>query len=396
MEKLSTPERPRRDSQLRTPPSPLSSIWQTDWTFGLDGLSVQERGLPTPADSIWHTPTRSAPLGEASPSYRSMGYAYGERVDSFRSAQSLSLGSLPSLERQDRMEPPRYLPPSPPALSPSLHSRTLSYPAMTSPPALQRSNSSRSSNSDHSNLLERLLEKGLTPQQIEGALERLMVDMAPAHTVARSPPRLDRRPSQPLSPRSPILDEYRSKSRKIELLDVVGHVVEFSTDQHGSRFIQQKIESATPQEKQFIFEEASRHTLALTKDVFGNYVVQKLIELSSPAQRRVMVADLRGHVVELSLQMYGCRVVQKAIEFGAPEDQAWLIAELAGHVLLCVRDQNANHVIQKAIEHASPLDVQFVVDGFQGHIKELATHPYGCRVLQRVFEFCPSYQSVCC
>ena len=40
----------------------------------------------------------------------------------------------------------------------------------------------------------------------------------------------------------------------LQLRDIANHVVEFSQDQHGSRFIQQKLERASPQEKQLIFQ----------------------------------------------------------------------------------------------------------------------------------------------
>jgi hypothetical protein len=32
---------------------------------------------------------------------------------------------------------------------------------------------------------------------------------------------------------------------------------------------------------------------------------------------------------------------------------------------------------------------QSIVDSFTGHVEELALHPYGCRVLQKVFECLP-------
>jgi hypothetical protein len=55
--------------------------------------------------------------------------------------------------------------------------------------------------------------------------------------------------------------------------DVLGNVVEFSGDQHGSRFIQQKLENATNEEKQIVFDEiVPANTLQLIQDVFGNYV----------------------------------------------------------------------------------------------------------------------------
>lgn len=49
-----------------------------------------------------------------------------------------------------------------------------------------------------------------------------------------------------------------------------------SADQHGSRFIQQKLESCSAEEKASVFEEVLPHAATLMTDVFGNYVIQKV------------------------------------------------------------------------------------------------------------------------
>ena len=54
--------------------------------------------------------------------------------------------------------------------------------------------------------------------------------------------------------------------------------MEFAGDQHGSRFIQQKLETASLEEKQIVFEELLPNALQLMTDVFGNYVIQKFFE----------------------------------------------------------------------------------------------------------------------
>ena len=97
---------------------------------------------------------------------------------------------------------------------------------------------------------------------------------------------------QQISLRSPLLEDFRTnKTRRWELRvslsfplheqlrlliylqDVMGHVVEFSGDQHGSRFIQQKLETASSDEKQKVFDEiVPANILQLIQDVFGNYV----------------------------------------------------------------------------------------------------------------------------
>ncbi|PJF19779.1 hypothetical protein PSACC_00445 [Paramicrosporidium saccamoebae] len=191
-----------------------------------------------------------------------------------------------------------------------------------------------------------------------------------------------------------LLEEFRAnRLRKLELQDIIGHVVDFSSDQHGSRFIQQKLETANNAERNIVFVEIMPQALQLMTDVFGNYVIQKFFEYGALDQKIGLSKTLQGHVLSLSLQMYGCRVIQKALEHLPAEYQGKIVAELDGHVLRCVKDQNGNHVIQKCIE-CVPSDVApFVIQSFKGQIFTLATHPYGCRVIQRIFEHGAEMQS---
>ncbi|KAK6137923.1 hypothetical protein DH2020_028336 [Rehmannia glutinosa] len=179
-----------------------------------------------------------------------------------------------------------------------------------------------------------------------------------------------------------------NKTKSLELSDIVGHVVEFSTDQFGSRFIQQKLESATVEEKTKILVEIIPNARSLMIDVFGNYVIQKFFEHGTESQRKELAGHLIGHVLPLTLQMYGCRVIQKALEVVDTELQTQMVAELDGSVMKCVHDQNGNHVIQKCIECVPQDRIQFIITPFLGQVVTLSTHPYGCRVIQRVLEHC--------
>ncbi|KAL5567556.1 hypothetical protein UlMin_024131 [Ulmus minor] len=188
---------------------------------------------------------------------------------------------------------------------------------------------------------------------------------------------------------SSLLDEFKSnKTKCFELAEIAGHVVEFSADQYGSRFIQQKLETATSEEKNMVFNEIMPQALSLMTDVFGNYVIQKFFEHGTPSQIRELADQLTGHVLTLSLQMYGCRVIQKAIEVVNLDQQTKMVTELDGHIMRCVRDQNGNHVIQKCIECVPEDAIQFIVSTFYDQVVTLSTHPYGCRVIQRVLEHC--------
>ncbi|KAK2435937.1 pumilio protein [Trifolium repens] len=188
---------------------------------------------------------------------------------------------------------------------------------------------------------------------------------------------------------SSLLEEFKSnKAKCFELAEISGHVVEFSADQYGSRFIQQKLETATTEEKNMVYQEIMPHALALMTDVFGNYVVQKFFEHGLAPQRRELANKLLGHVLTLSLQMYGCRVIQKAIEVVDLDQKIEMVQELDGNIMRCVRDQNGNHVIQKCIECVPEDAIDFIISTFFDQVVTLSTHPYGCRVIQRVLEHC--------
>ncbi|TXG69577.1 hypothetical protein EZV62_004512 [Acer yangbiense] len=126
----------------------------------------------------------------------------------------------------------------------------------------------------------------------------------------------------------------------------------FSVDQHGSRFIQQKLEHCSIEDKESVFKEVVPHASKLMTDVFGNYVIQKALE-----------------VIEL-------------------DQKIQLVLELDGHVMRCVRDQNGNNVIQKCIECVPIEKIQFIIFAFRGQVAMLSTHPYGCCVILRVLEHC--------
>ena len=207
-------------------------------------------------------------------------------------------------------------------------------------------------------------------------------------------PRMPVREQEPPVIRSPLLEDFRMNSKtnkRYELHDIFNHVVEFSGDQHGSRFIQQKLETANSDEKDQIFKEIQSNCLQLMTDVFGNYVIQKLFEHGNQSQKKVLANHMKGHVLTLSMQMYGCRVVQKALEHVLTDQQASMVKELDGankHILKVIQDQNGNHVVQKAIERVPAEHIQFIIEAHKGQVVKLAGHTYGCRVIQRILENC--------
>lgn len=86
----------------------------------------------------------------------------------------------------------------------------------------------------------------------------------------------------------------------LQLRDLAHHIVEFSQDQHGSRFIQQKLERASTSEKQLVFQEILASAYSLMTDVFGNYVIQKFFEFGTPEQKSTLAQKVNSNLELLS------------------------------------------------------------------------------------------------
>ncbi|AAS50214.1 AAL152Wp [Eremothecium gossypii ATCC 10895] len=189
--------------------------------------------------------------------------------------------------------------------------------------------------------------------------------------------------------RSPLLEEFRTNptNKTYKLHEIYGSALEFCKDQHGSRFIQQELATASNIEKEVIFNEIRDHAIQLSHDVFGNYVIQKFFEFGTKTQKDILVEQFRGKLEALSLEMYACRVIQRAFEFIDEDQKIDLVMELSSSVLTMIKDQNGNHVIQKTIECIPMSKLPFILESLRGQIYHLSTHFYGCRVVQRLLEY---------
>ncbi|KAA8541528.1 hypothetical protein F0562_022680 [Nyssa sinensis] len=74
-----------------------------------------------------------------------------------------------------------------------------------------------------------------------------------------------------------FLEELKSSSaRKIELSDIAGHIVEFSVDQHGSRFIQQKLENCSVEGQGICFQRSSSTCFKINDRCFWELCYSKV------------------------------------------------------------------------------------------------------------------------
>ena len=113
---------------------------------------------------------------------------------------------------------------------------------------------------------------------------------------------------------SKLMKLFTADQSGFEVEDLRGFYIEFSKDQHGSRFLQKELEVVDSDVVQLVFEEIEPVAFNLMTDVYGNYVIQKFFDFGTDEQRMLLASKLQGNVVSLSLHLYGCRVIQKGLE----------------------------------------------------------------------------------
>mmetsp|Transcript_43610 Transcript_43610/g.69747 ORF Transcript_43610/g.69747 Transcript_43610/m.69747 type:complete len:959 (+) Transcript_43610:373-3249(+) len=212
----------------------------------------------------------------------------------------------------------------------------------------------------------------------------------------------------------PALLEYRTSGRRPTMEELTGHVVEFSRDAHGSRFVQFKMETATIEEKQILVDEVAEDAIGLMQDTFGNYVIQNFMEHATDGQRVTLGKTMKGHMVQLSSQAHGCRVVQRAIILLPKSLRNELLSELLMNPVdtsKCARNSHATHVMQKVVSliveeekasHSSGLNTPTSEEGNLQTVQLLravelavaldfvamAVHPHAYRLVLTVMDDC--------
>ncbi|EJK48336.1 hypothetical protein THAOC_32878 [Thalassiosira oceanica] len=220
--------------------------------------------------------------------------------------------------------------------------------------------------------------------------------------------------------------QWGEYSERMNLHCIKGRILELSRLYQGSKYIQRRLHLAEDNEIQLVYDEVTPHLRELMHDGYGNFVLQGILECGTREMKDSIVTKvLDKGVVDLSFHVYGTRLVQRALETVESEDVASLVVALKGHVNSLIYDCNANHVVQCSIravnkhgklaqkrnksltgnesEHGECdlvgskevcecndvlCCLDHVVDEVTSEITEISTHPYGCRVVQRLLESC--------
>ncbi|CAE7604881.1 pum [Symbiodinium necroappetens] len=194
-----------------------------------------------------------------------------------------------------------------------------------------------------------------------------------------------------------LLNQVRRRQRDVSLEEVLSEklVVEFAKDQHGSRFLQTKLDEAPDDVKRMVYAAIQEDAAELSKEVFANHVAGILSEFvrqkKAGACRTPLRADpvltipsvalvraLADNVATLSQDQYGCRVIQKAIQAVSKESQQQIARELEDHVESCIR--YGCRVIQRLLEHCVSAQLEPMLEKILVNVAVLA------KVVQHMLE----------
>mmetsp|Transcript_11764 Transcript_11764/g.14278 ORF Transcript_11764/g.14278 Transcript_11764/m.14278 type:complete len:803 (-) Transcript_11764:835-3243(-) len=200
-----------------------------------------------------------------------------------------------------------------------------------------------------------------------------------------------------------LLTQHKTSGYRPELSELLGHIVEFSRDPHGSRYVQFMMEAVSKQDRQLLINEILDDAVDLMQDLFGNYVMQNFLENSDQKQTIQITNRIRGSMTLLSMQPHGCRVVQRAIDMIPTENRNELLNELLeshSKILRCAKDPHATHVLQKAVillqaeikrDHLAKDNLVLlskIENSVAMEFLQLAVHPHACRLVQRTLGDC--------
>ncbi|XP_066166859.1 pumilio homolog 3 isoform X3 [Oryza sativa Japonica Group] len=102
----------------------------------------------------------------------------------------------------------------------------------------------------------------------------------------------------------------------------------------GGCFRQQKLQTATPEEKFMVFEEIMPHAIKLVMDIYGSYVLQKRVPkyFDDPIQE-IFLEEIIEDVYYMTKEQYANNVVQHILQHGKALVRSLIIKRFIGKVV---------------------------------------------------------------
>lgn len=173
-----------------------------------------------------------------------------------------------------------------------------------------------------------------------------------------------------------------------------------NNDQQASIFLQQKLKTASAEQKNGIINATIEQSFKLMINRFGNFLIQRCFEYGTPEQIKDLTKDMKGKVCQLSTDPFGCHAIQKAIDCVTAETKTMIIEEMLLQIKETISHRHACHVWQKLFElqqESTPLTFMTRLNQeLTGFWVNIAQGETGSLVVQNIFENCNDKDKLPC
>ncbi|KAK7390959.1 hypothetical protein VNO78_19198 [Psophocarpus tetragonolobus] len=172
-----------------------------------------------------------------------------------------------------------------------------------------------------------------------------------------------------------------------------GGLVSMAKDPRGSRFLQKKIDEATPQEIHLILKDLQYHLHDLIKHPFGHYVIEKFFQSSNISLVQLnsliffIIFDLQKLKVSC-MDHLGNRVIQKILEsVQDPNMIDTITAAMRCIAVALMKNFNGGYVLQQCLRLFPHVNKNAILDVAAQNCLDIARDRCGCCVIQNCLEY---------
>lgn len=180
---------------------------------------------------------------------------------------------------------------------------------------------------------------------------------------------------------------------KFPLSTVFGSLAEFAANQHGSQFIQLKIENASLDDCNTLALESIQSLSVLILDPYANFALQSILRHCDALMQQSFVDTLLWHgmLLPLASHDFGCHVLQALFEIATASQQHFMMLNLRTEYSseAMIESRNGSFALSYVVRLVPLSEWSFVFDYFRGQAVKLSTHQYASKVLLKVLAHGP-------
>ncbi|EXB76653.1 Pumilio-12-like protein [Morus notabilis] len=183
--------------------------------------------------------------------------------------------------------------------------------------------------------------------------------------------------------------QYQRFSPSTPIDELRGNVVTAAMNQHGSRFLQDKLRHENPENIDMIFSGMKESLWSLMVRPIGYHVVQKLIDVVDDKKLDEILDLLTRDILrleELCAHDHGTNVVQKLVGRLTTQEQQFFFASVMSQIALSLtKSINGSAVISQCLINFSPSHKKLLLRAIAVYCHDIAQCKSGCCILQKCF-----------